>query len=88
LVIAVAVADPLKLPLAPVPGAVKVTVTPLTALLLASFTVACSPLVNTLFTAVLWPDPALAVTLAGGAVVLVKLKLAGVVTPVTLAVTV
>jgi len=41
-VTAVAVADPTNVPLAPLPGAVNVTVTPLNGLLLASFTVACS----------------------------------------------
>src|ERR1700689_2479707 len=58
LVVAVAVADPLKAAPAPVAGAVKVTVTPLIGLLLASFTVACSAVVNALFTMALCGVPA------------------------------
>ena len=38
----VTVAEPLKVPPAPLAGAVKVTVAPLTGLLFESFTVACS----------------------------------------------
>ena len=40
-VTAVTVADPANVPLAPLAGAVKVTVAPLTGLLFESFTVAC-----------------------------------------------
>jgi hypothetical protein len=52
-VIAVAVADPPKLALAPAPGAVKVTVTPLSGLLLASVTAAWSDVLKAVFTVVL-----------------------------------
>jgi hypothetical protein len=54
LVTAVAVVlPPLKVPLAPPPGAVKVTRTPLTGLLLASFTVAASGDANVVLTVAL-----------------------------------
>ena len=60
LVVAVAVADPLNAAPAPLAGAVKVTVTPLIGLLLASFTVACSAVVKALFTMALCGVPAVA----------------------------
>ena len=60
LVVAVAVADPLKAAPAPVAGALKVTVTPLNGLLLASFTVACSADANAVFTVAVWGVPAVA----------------------------
>ena len=69
-VVAVAVADPLKAALAPVAGAVKVTVTPLTGLLLASLTVACSGAENAVFTVALCGVPAVAEMLAGDPTVL------------------
>ena len=50
LVTVVAEMAPLKAALAPVAGALKVTVTPLSGLLLASFTVACSAALNASFT--------------------------------------
>jgi hypothetical protein len=87
LVVAVAVADPPNVPLAPLPGAVNVTVAPLTGVP-PVVTVACSAVVNAVLTAVLCGVPALATMLPAPAAVLVKLKLAGVVTPATLAVTV
>ena len=87
-VIAVAVAEPLKAALAPDVGAVNVTVTPLTGLLLASFTVACNAVVNAVLTVALCGVPAVAVTLAGLPARFVKLKLAEVPTPLTDAVTV
>ena len=87
LVVAVAVADPLKAAPAPVAGALKVTVTPLTGLLLESFTVACSAVVNALLTVALCGVPAVAVMLDGVWARLVRLKLAVVATPVALAVT-
>ena len=77
-----------NLPLAPLPGAVKVTVAPLTGLPPESFTVACSAVVNAVLMVALCPEPAVAVMLAGDPAVLVKLKLAGLATPPTLAVTV
>ena len=42
----VTVAEPVNVPLAPDAGAAKVTLAPLTGLLLASFTVACSAVRN------------------------------------------
>jgi hypothetical protein len=87
LVVAVTLAPvPAKLPLAPFAGAVNVTVTPLTALLLASFTVVCSAVRNAVLTVALCGVPAVAVMLAAAPAVLVRLKLAGL-TPETLAVT-
>ena len=65
-VVAVAVADPLKAALAPEEGAVKVTIAPLTGLLLASLTVACNAVANAVFTVALCGVPAVAITLAGG----------------------
>jgi len=54
LVTAVAVVvPPLKVPLAPLPGAVKATATPLTGLLLASFTVTASGDANVVLTVAL-----------------------------------
>ena len=89
LVVAVVVVNPpLNVPLAPLPGAVNVTVTPLTGLLLASFTVAAMAVAKLVFTAVLCGVPDVAVMLAGVPAVLVRLKLAGVPTPETAAVTV
>lgn len=88
LVVAVAVADPENAALAPVAGAVNVTVTPLTGLLLASFTVACSAVAKAAFTVALCGVPAVAITLAGIAEMFVKLKSARLANPETLAVTV
>ena len=86
-VTAVAVAEPLNAALGPLDGAVNVTVTPLTALPPASFTVACSTAPNAVLTAVFCGVPAVAVMLLGAPALLVKLKLAFVPTPTTLAVT-
>ena len=88
LVTAVAVADPLNVPLAPVPGALKLTVTPLSGLLLASLTTACSAVANAVFTVALCGVPEFAATLAGSTALFVKLKLAGATTPEAVAVTV
>ena len=89
LVVAVAVADPLKAAPAPVAGAVKVTVTPLTGLLLASVTVATNGLANAVLIVALCPPPLVAVRFAGGptVLVLVKAKIADVVAPDVEAVT-
>ena len=87
LVVAV-VTPPANVPLAPLPGAVKVTVTPLTRLFDASFTVACNAVVNAVFTVALCGVPAVAVMLAGGADTLVNEKFAVATTPETDAVTV
>ena len=54
-----------NVPLAPLPGAVNVTTTPLTGLLNESFTVACSAAPNAVFTVELCGVPPVAVTLAG-----------------------
>ena len=83
LVIAV-FALPANVPLAPVcAGAVNVTVTPETGLLLASFTVACKVEANALLSEALCGVPAVAVIVAAGAAVLVRAKLAAVATPDT-----
>jgi hypothetical protein len=82
-----AVDPPVKLALAPLVGTVNVTVTPLTGVLLALITVACKAVPNAVFPAVLCGVPAVAVILAGVWAVFVRLKLAGVATPDTLAVT-
>jgi hypothetical protein len=87
-VTAVAVNDPLNAPLAPVLGAVNVTVTPLTGLLFESFTVACSAVPKFVLTVALWGVPAVALMLAAAPAAFVKLKLAAVPTPGTVAVTV
>ena len=79
---------PAKVPLAPVVGAVNVTVTPLTGLLPASFTVACSEVAKAVLIVALCGVPAVAAMLAGGPGVLVNAKFAGVATPATAAVTV
>jgi hypothetical protein len=76
-----------NVPLAPVAGAVNVTDAPTTGLLPASFTVACNEAVNAKPIVVLCELPAVAVMLAGGAELLVKLKLTDPVTPAALAVT-
>jgi len=79
---------PAKVPLAPLAGAVKLTVTPLTAFPLASLTVACSGSAKPLLIVTLCPEPAVVVTLAAGPAKLVSEKLAEVDTPATVAVTV
>src|SRR5690349_1763233 len=59
------VTPPANVPLAPLPGAAKVTVAPLTGLLNESFTVACSCVANAVFTVALCGVPAVAVIVAG-----------------------
>ena len=89
LVVAVAVFEGPNEPLAPLAGAVNVTVTPARRLLLASLTVTASAVVKLVFTVALCGVPVVAVMLAGGpgtAALLVKLKTAGVDTPDTVAV--
>src|SRR5712691_11650599 len=78
---------PAKVPLAPLPGAVNVTTTPLTGLFPASVTVATKGAVNAVLIAALCPDPLVTTTLAAGPTVFVSEKLAGVATPATDAVT-
>ena len=88
LVIAVTAAELPNLALAPLEGAVNVTVTPLTGAFVRSLTVACKTVAKGVFTFVLCGVPAVAVMLAATGTVLVKLKLAGVLTPAAVAVTV
>ncbi len=78
---------PAKVPLAPLPGAVNVTTTPLTGLFPASVTVATKGAANAVLIAALCPDPLVTTTLAAGPTVFVSEKLAGVATPATDAVT-
>src|SRR5258708_4733496 len=54
---------PANVPLAPLAGAVKATVTPLIGLPAASFTVACSCVANAVLMVALWGVPAVAVML-------------------------
>jgi len=77
-----------KVPLAPVAGAVNVTVTPLTGFEPLSSTVATRSAANAVSIAVLCGVPLVAVIDAGAPTVFVRLKLAGVDTPATVAVTV
>jgi len=76
------------LALAPLAGAANVTVTPLTGLLPASFTVACSSVGNAVLIATLCGVPAVAMIVAAGPALLVSKKFAGAATPATVAVTV
>jgi len=73
--------------LAPDAGTANVTVTPLTGLFPASFTVTCSAVPNAVLITALCGVPAVAIMDAADPEVLVRVKLAGVVTPETLAVT-
>src|SRR5438093_11277251 len=59
---------PAKVPLAPLPGAVNVTVTLPTGLFPASRTVACSGVANAVLTVALCPEPLVTATVAGGAI--------------------
>src|ERR1700720_1363908 len=75
---------PANVPLAPVcAGAVNVTVTPETGLLPASFTVACSAVVNAVLMVAVFGVPPVAVIPAAAPAVLVKAKFAAVATPET-----
>src|SRR5690348_14605777 len=58
-------APPANVPLAPLPGAVNVTTTPLTGLLPASLTVTCNGNANDVLTVALCGVPLVAVMLAG-----------------------
>ena len=87
LVTAVAVNEDPNTALAPVDGAMNVTVTPLTGLPPASTTVTCSGVANAVPIVVLCVVPAVGVMLDGAPVVVVRLKLAAVVKPATLDVT-
>src|ERR1700674_1865022 len=88
LVTAVVVAMPLaNMPLAPLAGAVKVTVAFGTKFRETSSTTARSAVANGVETLADWPPPPAATIEAGALVVLVRLKGAGAVTPGTEAVT-
>jgi hypothetical protein len=84
----VAVLPPAKLPLAPLPGAANVTVTPLTGLPPASFTATASGFANAVLITALCGVPLVAVIEAGAPAVLLNEKLAAVPAPDTVAVTV
>jgi hypothetical protein len=88
LVVEVAVAELPNVARAPLLGAVSVTVTPLSRFPPLSFTVACNAVANAVLMVALCGVPAPAVMLAGTPSLFVKLKLADVPTPDTLAVTV
>jgi hypothetical protein len=88
LALVVTVGLPANVPDAPEPGAANVTLTPGTGLASASRTVALSTVANAVLTVVLCGVPAVAVILAATPGVLVSEKLAGVATPLTVAVTV
>jgi len=80
----VAVFTPLaNVPLAPLPGAVNVTTTPLTGLFPASVTVATNGAANVVLIAALCPEPLVTVTFAAGPGMFVSEKFAGVETPLT-----
>jgi hypothetical protein len=79
---------PANVPLAPLAGAVNVTSTPLTRLLLASLTVTTSGAAKVVLTTALCGVPLVAVIADGGPATLFSEKLAGVATPATDAVTV
>ncbi len=77
-----------NVPLAPDAGAVNVTIAPFTGFWPLSSTVATSGAANAVLVAALCGVPLVAVIEAAAPAVLVRLKLAGVDTPVTAAVTV
>src|SRR5271166_2959501 len=79
---------PAKAPLAPLPGAVNVTVTPLTGLPPESLTVATSGAPKAVLIVAFCGVPLAAVIDAAAPALLVSAKFAAVATPVTLAVTV
>src|SRR5437763_11515973 len=79
---------PANVPLAPLPGAVNVTVTPLTPLPKESLTVACSCVANAVLMEALCGVPAVALILAADPARFVREKFAGEATPETEAVTV
>ena len=79
---------PAKVPLAPVDGAVNVTITPWTGCDPLSSTVATSGAANAVSMVAVCGVPLVAVIDAGVAPAFVRLKLAGVATPTTVAITV
>ena len=76
LVTTLAVADPLNFPVAPLAGAVNVTVAPLTGLPPLSVTKACNGVANTVLIGAVCGVPPFAWVPATPPVVLVKLKIA------------
>jgi hypothetical protein len=80
-------AFPAKAPLAPAAGGLNVTVTPLSKLPPASFTVASRRFANAVLTPALCGVPPVAVIDAAGPGLFISAKLAGVVTPAADAVT-
>jgi len=78
---------PANVPLAPLPGAVNVTTTPLTGLFPASVTVTTRAAAKAMLTVALWPDPLVTATLAAAPAVFVSEKFAAVATPDTVAAT-
>jgi hypothetical protein len=70
------VPPPAKVPLAPLAGAVNVTLAPLTGFPPESLTVATNGAANAAFTCPLWPPPLVAVIDAGGPTVFVTVKVA------------
>jgi hypothetical protein len=89
LVVSVSVVVPFaNVPLAPDDGAVNVTTTPLTGFWPLSCTVAARGAANAVLIPALWGVPLVAVIEAAGPAVFVRLKLAAVDTPGTVAVTV
>lgn len=75
-VMAVTVAEPLKVPLAPLVGAAKVTVAPLTGLLFESFTAACRDVAKAVPSVALCGVPAVALTEIVTGAVFVRVKMA------------
>ncbi len=76
-----------NVPLAPAAGAAKTTIALLTGFRPLSTTVTCSGVAKLVFTAALWLLPAVAVTVAGAPVVLVRSNVAKVGAPAAEAVT-
>jgi hypothetical protein len=81
-------APPANVPLAPLPGAVNVTNTPLTGLFEASVTVATKGAAKAVLIVALCPDPLVTTTFAAAPALFVSEKFAGLATPATDAVTV
>jgi len=86
--LAITKAEAPKVPLAPEPGAEKVTCALGITFPPESFTVACSAVAKAVLIVALCGVPAVAVTVAATPEVLFKLKLAGAPTPAAVAVTV
>ena len=78
---------PLNVPLAPLVGAVNVTVTPGTGFPPLSFTVACNGEAKAVVMVAFWGVPPVAVIVAGAPTVFVSENVAGVAIPVTVPVT-